>query len=273
MDESDPQASGFSRGDLDRVIRRAAELQFEEGAEREEGPRLDESEIRRIGREVGIDERYLERAIGELRAEQLLPVVHEDGGPARRFVGDASVRAHRVVPGSMDGVEPMLGEHLEVAETLSPVRSRRGRSLWEPSRGALAGIRRGMRWRGYRYELARVSRLQVSVLAMEDGFVLVDLVADLDRARMGAAVGGTAGGATAGVGVGLGIGLLVGLPFLAVPGAVVGGVGGVALARSLLRRQSERVRLTLEGILDRLESGKQLARKSLPGPWAERLRG
>jgi hypothetical protein len=59
MNEMDRESEDFSRGELDRVIRRAVELQFEAGSDSNALARIDEREIRRIGAEVGIEDRFL----------------------------------------------------------------------------------------------------------------------------------------------------------------------------------------------------------------------
>jgi hypothetical protein len=266
LEEGEPRSNEFSRGDLDRVIRRAAELQFEEAPDRDGTSKLNETEILRIGSEVGIENRFLRQAMGELRAEQLLPAGPAIGGWLSRVIGEPTMRTYRVVPGSVDQIDVKLGEHLRVAETLSPVRDRQGYSLWEPDRGFFADLRRGLKWRGYRYELARVNGMHVNLQPMEDGFVLTTMTADLRRLRA-ANTGGAMGGIGLGLGtVGLVLGLTVGLPVLAIPAALVGAVLGAGVARASFRRVRTRVQLTMEGILDRLESGGPLASKALPSP-------
>lgn len=266
MEQPDPKSSEFSRSDLDRVIRRAAELQFEGSPDREGAPGLNETEILRIGSEVGIENRFLRQAMGELRAEQLLPSGPSEGGWLSRIIGGATVRAYRVVPGTAEEIDAKLAEHLRVAETLSPVRRRHGYSLWEPERGFFADLRRGLHWRGYRYELARVTGMHVSLEPMEDGFVLTTMTADLRRPRAENA-GGFAGGLGVGIAsVGLGLGFAVGLPLIAIPAGILGVALGTGIARAAFRSLRKRIQLSMEGILDRLESGEPLARKALPPP-------
>lgn len=278
MEGSELEPRTFSRGELDRVIRRAAELQFERGAEDDDHATLDEAEVRRIAAEVGIEDRFVRRAIGEVRAERLLPEATPESGWLGRLVGVRSVRSDRVVPGSVGTLEARLGEHLEVAESLARVRDRRGGSLWEPESGMLAEIRRGVGWRGYRYELARTTNLQVSLTSMEERFVLVSLVADLGGTRTGNMVGFSIGFGLIGAGAGVAAAVLSGLPVVAMPalgilGALVGVVAGIRAARAVFERSSRRVRLTIEGILDRLERDKPLAKRSLSGDWSKRLKG
>jgi hypothetical protein len=253
-----------SRGDLDRVIRRAVELQFEDGPERTGSERLDEKEVLRIAGEVGIEQRFVVRALGELRAERLLPAPLADPSPLVRFFGEATAQAHRVVPGTLERVDGEIGEHLRTRETLSPVRSRRGQSLWEPHPGVMAELKRSFRFQGHRYELSRVNALHVTISPMEEGFVLVCLAADLRKSRAenatGWAIGFGSGGAVAGVGTGLlvgtvvlGIPALVAAPLFAVPATLAGVFLGLRVGRGPFRKVVERVRQAAEGILDELE--------------------
>src|SRR5690606_25215619 len=143
-----PRPLPVSRADLDRVIRRAAELQLQEAGD--DGGELSEAEVLRIGREVGLDTGHLRRALGELRAESLVPTLPPDDGPLRRLVGDGRVRVDRVVPGEAAEVEERLVRWLSGAESLHAVRRRAGFSLWEPAEGFIAQIQRGMKWQGQR---------------------------------------------------------------------------------------------------------------------------
>jgi hypothetical protein len=258
----------LDREQLDRVIRRATELQFA-GAEREGRERLSEDEVLRIGREVGLDPAHVRRALGELRADALLPRQAEERGLVSRFVGQPRVVASRAVPGRSTEVIRILERYLSAGESLRQVRKRDRRSRWEAEEGVVASIQRSLRWGGRTYELARAAFVDMNVEDLEEGFSLVTLAADLSPTRSNAAWGWTTGVTTGAAGAGLGIGLAVGFPFLAAPAAVAGLAGGVAAARKDHARTSERMRLALEGILDRLEAGEPLL---APGPsWRDRL--
>ena len=251
----------LDRTDLDRVIRRAVELQFQETDARE-GESVTEAEVLRIGREVGVDEKHLRRAMGELRAESLVPVPVVERPVLERYVGPGTVQASRVIPGEARVVEEKLAEHFRAGESLTRIRSRGGRSHWEPAEGFLAELQRGFRWKGYRYDLARAAAVDLTVVSLEEGFALVTISADLRKSRSENFFGhlGVSGsvGAAAGVGVGM---ILAGGWVVAVPGAAVGLALGGFSGRNAHRREVHRLRLALEGILDRLEAGEPLARK------------
>ena len=258
-----PRSAEVSRDDLERVIRRAVELQFEEGAERTGSERLDEGEVLRIAGEVGIEERFVHRALGELRADRLLPAPPDDQSPLVRFFGGATAQTARVVPGTVESIEAEIGEYLRTRETLSPVRSRRGQSVWEPHPGVMAHIARSLRVKGYRYELSRVTSLHVAISPMEDGFVLVTLAADLRKTRTenaaGWGIGFGAGGAVAGAALGvvgtlfLSIPAVVAAPVFVIPATAAGVFLGLRLGRGPFRTIVERARQAAEGILDELE--------------------
>ncbi len=260
----------FSREELDRIIRRAAELQFGETEGRGVGTRVDQGEVLRIGREVGIESHHLRRAIGEVRAEALGPGLPDDRGLLARTLGPGLVQVGRVVAGSVDDLGPSLEEHFLAGEGLSRIRKRDGRSLWEPAGGLMASLQRELRWKGFRYDLARAGSVELTLSDMEEGYVLVTITADLRTLRGERGAGWMLG---AGTGVGLGgwaVGLGFGIPWLGIPSAVLGVWVGTRMARTRFEREVRRVRLAMEGILDRVESGEPLAsRKS--GDWRDRV--
>jgi len=247
----------LSRTDLDRVIRRAVELQFQETPD--DGGTLSDEEVLRIGREVGLGPEHVRRALGELRAEALVPALLADTGVLRKLIGEGRIRAERVVPGDAATVEERMVRWLSGAESLHSVRRRAGVSLWEPAEGIVANLQRGLKWGGQRYELALARQIELSVQSLEDGFSLVTLTADVRNLR--AEHGGVAIGVSAAVGAGAAIAVAsvllppIGIVAGAVAGLVAGGAGGTVIGRSSFHQKAERVRLALEGLLDRLERG------------------
>lgn len=242
-------------GRLEAIIRRATELQFTEG----EGGRdlLSEEEVLRIGREVGLDPRHVRRALAESRARDLLPDEPTDEGLLRRVAGGAVVRASRPVPGDLAEVQRRVEQHLESRQSLRAVRRRRGRSVWEPSEGLVDKMQRALDVAGRGYELAEARRIELAVAQLEAGHSLTTLTADLRNVRREQTIawGSVSAGGFSGVGVLLAVAL--GLPwFLAVPAALAGAAGttSVGVGRTLERRR-DRVRMAMEGLLDRLESG------------------
>jgi hypothetical protein len=251
----------LNRAELDRVIRRAVELQLHEGSDEATEATLSEEEVLRIGEEVGLGVVHVRRALGELRAEALVPALPADEGPLGRFIGPGHVRAERAVTGSADQVEDRLVRWLTEAESLHVVRRRAGVSLLEPAEGFIAQLQRGLKWGGQRYELARARQVELSVQDLEDGFSLVTLTVDLTHIRLEQGAGSAAGFATGGAVVGSVVTMAAtAFPPVAVVacglgGAVLAGAGGLAIGRTTYARQCERVELAAEGLLDRLERG------------------
>lgn len=248
----------LSSDELERVIRRAAELQMS----REALPdRLDAGEVMRIGAEVGLQEPHLRQALLELRAETMLPAAPSDRSFAQRVWGPALVHASRVVPGNRDEVQGRLRDYLRLGESLRQVRDRPGLSFWEPASDLISQIRRGLDIGGHGFVLAKAKRIEVAIQALEPERCLVTISADLRNQRAEHAGGWYTGagfataGVTAGLVAGAGAPLLLVLPLVA--GTVFG--GGTLLARRTLRGDRERVELAIQGLLDRLEGGGRIS--------------
>jgi hypothetical protein len=246
-----------SRAELDRVIRRATELQFSEGQGTE--GELTEAEVLRIGREVGLDSEYVRRALGEVRAEALVPALPNDSGVLKRLVGDGQIRAERVVPAGAYELEEHLVHWFSEGESLRLVRRRSGTSLWEPNAGWVAQLQRGLKWQGQPYDLAQARQVELSVQPMEEGYSLVTLTLDIRNIRMEIGSGYIGGFSFLGGGIALAITVPLLTPAVVLGGCaagmVAGALGGVGVGRSSFRGREERIRLAAEGLLDRLERG------------------
>ena len=80
-----PDSSRIDRAALERIIRRAAEIQ---AGERDIGDGLTEGELMTLGRDVGIPDRYLRQAMLEERSEATL---RQEPGLAAWRPGSADV--------------------------------------------------------------------------------------------------------------------------------------------------------------------------------------
>ena len=105
-DKRDVGPLALNRDELERVIRRAAELQSREGESPEFA--LDETEVVRIGEEVGLSPRHVRQALADLRAESLLPDLPNETSLAARLWGPGLVRESRVVLGDASAGEAKL---------------------------------------------------------------------------------------------------------------------------------------------------------------------
>jgi len=253
-----PQA--ITQEQLERVIRRASDLQFRSSTTISSD--LDAAEVVRIGEEVGLERRWVQQAMAEVQAESLVPASPEDSGFMQRWVGPAVVRVSRVVPGDPTHVERNLEHYLRDKELLKPVRTKPGRSLWEPAGGLVSSMRRAMDVSGHGYTIAKARRLQVAIEPLESGWSLVTLTADMGNLRNEAAGGWMFGMGMGSLGASLGLVLSTGGAALAFVGAaaIVGAAAGTArfAARRHVRKERERMELRLLGILDRLERGETL---------------
>ncbi len=252
-----PARMEVTREQLEKVIHRAAELQFGRGEDQET---LQADEVLRIAEEVGLDGRHVRQALAEMRADALLPARPEDRSSATRLWGPAVVVAARVVPGTPGAIQERLAAYLEERESMRRVRDRPGQQVFEPASGLMHELQRGLDFGGRGYDLAKARSVSVMVQPLEEGRSLVSITADLRNQRTGSALGwyGSLGGF--GLATGLVSILAAGAPALVVVPAIAGGVGvgGTLGASWLLRRVRARVELAVQGLLDRLERGEAL---------------
>jgi len=80
--------SEISREQLEKVIHRAAELQFAQG---EKQHNLEADEVLRIAEEVGLEGRHVRQALAEMRADAMLPA-------RSRFLWPGHSRDHSPAP-------------------------------------------------------------------------------------------------------------------------------------------------------------------------------
>lgn len=263
----------LSSADLERVIRRASDLQFRAGSGEGESA-LDEAEVVRIGEEVGLEPRYVRQALAEIHADSLLPAVPAESRLPARLWGLGLVRASRVVPGERADVEPKLEAHLQERELLKRVRHQPGRSLWEPAGGLLSTMKRAMDVGGHGYELAKARSVELVVEGLEPGWSLVTLTADLRNERSQTAVGWHVLGVALALPASIFLVATGGpeLPVLVGSGLAGGvGLGGASWATAVhYRKRRERTQVVLEGLLDRLELGDPLATPHSRS-WREKL--
>jgi hypothetical protein len=248
----------ISREALDRIIRRAAELQT---GERDIGEGLTETELVALGKDVGIPAHYLRQALLEERTRAL-----EGPTPGPwSVVGPAFLSAQRVVPGDRAAVERALSQWMEQQELLRVKRRYAERTTWEPQVGFVATMQRGLRAGGRTYALARAGEVAAQVTQLEAGFCHVRLSADIRNLRLA-----RLGGAITLVGVGA-VGTVIAgtlgvlMPIAALP-VVALGLAALPALFAGRRQQYERIEVGLEQVLDRLERGEIRTEHVLPGP-------
>jgi hypothetical protein len=258
MSEGSP--ARVDRTALERIIRRAAELQT---AEREIGDTLTSDELISLGREVGIPVRYLQQALLEERTRIGAPA---EPGLLERVAGPGEVTAQRVVSVEAEAVERGLISWMEDNELLCIQRQRPGRITWEPVTGFQAAIRRSTAAFGAGkrpFMLSRAATVSAAILPLESGYSHVTLSADARKIR-GEYAGTGAALATMGV---AGTSMMVALGAL-LPVALLPLPFALAAGYVVLRRYSPalaRLQLGLERALDSLENGVSGHSPLLPG--------
>ncbi|UCC83291.1 MAG: hypothetical protein JSW46_20465 [Gemmatimonadota bacterium] len=245
----------LTRRDLEAVIRRAAELETSGGST---VPELSEADVVRIAQEVGLSEANIRRALAEhsSSAEMLLA----DRGVISRLCGSGLVTASRTVSRSAEEVTAELENYFQSHQSLQLVRRTQHTSLWEPDKSVVASVVRGLDVFGRGYKLAKRGRaVELRVVPLSEESCRITLTSDLGNERAGWFWG---------------FGVAVGMPLtwvwlmfileggfipdpwlLATPGIIA---STVALARVGYRRGVERMRLVLDGLLDRLEHDEPL---------------
>lgn len=235
---------------LERIIRRAAELQT---AEREIGDSLSSDELISLGREVGIPVRYLQQALLEERARIGSAA---SAGIMERVAGPGEIRAQRVVPIEPEAAERALIRWMETNELFCIQRQQPGRITWEPIGGFHAAIRRSTAALGAGkrpFMLSRAATVSASVLGLESGYSHVSLAADARKVRGEylASSAALAGAGAAGTAAMIALGALLPVALLPLPFAL--GIGYTVLRR--YGPAVARLQLGLERALDSLESG------------------
>lgn len=253
--------SKFDRAQLDRILKRAADLQM---GEADPGEELSKEELLKLGREVGIPTKHLEQAM--LEEQTRMPAQALDGF-WDKAAGPANVSALRVVRGDQAQIERALISYMEEEELLSVARQTPGRILWEPLKGFNAAMKRSKAVLGggnKPFMLARSFSVAAAVTPLEPGFVHVAIEADIHEAR-GQFIAGAVALTSLGVAGGLVLGALA-APLLALVPIPM----GLGLGWGVLRKYGpvrQRAQMGLERALDQVERGEVKAPAQL-GPGA-----
>lgn len=241
--------SKFDRTQLDRILKRATDLQM---GEADPGEELSRDELLKLGREVGIPTKHLEQAM--LEEQTRMPAQALDGF-WDKAAGSANVAAARVVRGETAQIERALISYMEEEELLSVARQTTGRIIWEPLKGFNAAMKRSKAVLGggnKPFMLAQSLSVSAAITPLETGFVHVAIEADIREAR-GRYIGG--GTALAGLGVaGAFVVGALGLPIVAVALIPM----GVGLGWGVLKKYGpvrQRAQMGLERALDQVERG------------------
>ncbi|MGI8401915.1 MAG: hypothetical protein ACR2NS_10000 [Gemmatimonadaceae bacterium] len=254
----------LDRQALERVLARAAELQGT-GSMPDSTDLLSETQLRDIGKDVGLSPATISQALAEERTRINVP---EERGLVAQIAGAGFATATRTIAGTPREVLASIDTWMSREECLQVQRRFADRITWEPQRGLFGKLKRTVNISGRAYYLVDAREISATVLPVDANRVVVRLDADIhpSRARrvgLGGLVVG-AGGVFAGL-VGLTL-VIAHLPlFVAAGAALVPLAGGTAGAYKVARSHRtvlSSVQLALEQVLDRLEHG-ELGRPSL----------
>lgn len=258
MNDLVPSASRIDRGALERIIRRAAELQ---AGERDIGEGLTERELVRLGEEVGIPPSYLQQALLEERTRAVATV---EPGLSGWLAGPTQLAAQRTIPGEARRMQDALSQWMTESELLTVKRRYPEQTSWEAKQDVFSSLKREFKMGGRSYQLSRAKEIVGQVVQLEPERAHVRLVADLSNTRRthlrNAATVAGAGAIASFIGVTLGVMLPVALLPLG-----LGLLTGFAVARRR-RGTMERVQVSLEQVLDRLEHGEIETQPRVEGP-------
>ena len=249
-----PSGKKFDRETLERIIRRASELQ---ASQQDVGDDLTEDQIMDLGREVGLPTRYVQQAILEERTQA---ITQADNTLMARWMGPKKLSAHRTVPGNHEDVKKLLAFWMENEELLTVKRRFKSSTSWEAKRGFFVAVRK---MGGQRFALSRTREVVGEVTQLESGWSHVRLEADLSNSRA-EYLGGAVAMAASGTFVG-GVAFMTGLiaPAIFLPPLLGAGLG-IVVGRTRTNAV-ERVKVSLEQVLDRLEHGEiKLNQRDVP---------
>lgn len=249
-----------TRGALERVLARAAELQGTSG-EGGDPDTLTEAQVEELGKEVGLSPEHIRQALAEERV-RIEPFDVGGSGLAYQLFGSELVGAQRVVRGKPERILAALDRWMEKEEGLRVKRQRPDMIAWEPMRGVVGSLRR--MFGAGDFALTRADEVIASVVAVDEEFTLVRLQASFrglrsamgSRTIIGTAFGTAASGALIVLGITVSIALtpLAWVPIAMAP-AIAASAGSFYLARQTHYHALQRAQLALEQILDRLERG------------------
>lgn len=268
--------ANIDKGKLQAVIRRAAELY---AAESDPHELLSETEVVRIGEELGLPARLVRQALYELPDDRARRAT---AGWLDQIYGTALANCSRVVPGDTGTVFDRLEEYLTTREYLQPRRRQGDTGLFEPAGDAISTMARALVRPAGRYHVARASSVILTVRPIEPGTTHVRLTINLSDRRRSVIIVSLIGGGTLGIVVGTGIFALIATigpsfsftPLLAGVGGLAGFgltlAGTISASASRFRRALQRARFEVAGLLDRLQRGDRLDPPS--APWWRRMR-
>ena len=253
------KSRSLTRAQFEAVMKRASELAISDS--RDEHGLFEEAEVFRIANEVGLPDEHVRRALAEVRSS-----VHTKGIVDGWF-GAAQVRGSRVASASREDLRSTLDEFLVAGNLLEAVRQGPDSLLYRPAVDWISHFARAGASMSRRAHWAAAKEIEIHLEEVGPKSTFIEIRVDPDiRGTYTAGAGFAAlflGSATA-----AGVVVLAG-GVLAIPALVAASLGGISagavalVAARIIGLYSKRARAEvqheLEGVLDRLERGEDLA--------------
>ena len=252
----------LTRRDFDEVMRRAADLAARDPDSGEDA--FSDAEVVRIGREVGLPEQHVRRALAEHRALGGGAGKGRGGGLQMLLLRD-EVTASRTIERPRARIRRELDDFMVGGQLLQGVRRKDDLLQYRPAVDWVSRVARAASFRSRQHYVASSRLVEIKLERMGTDSTLVGI-----RVDPGVAANyrnwGVLAACTTGVAAGVGVGMSLPPSMLAVGAFLVTGVAtGVltALVVSLLagpgfRRRVADVQSEVEGVLDGLEKDKGL---------------
>ncbi len=253
------KSKSLTRAEFEAVMKRASELALSDPYDGQSS--LDEAEVLRIASEVGLPDKHVRRALAEVRANE------DPAGIVDGWFGARQVRGSRVVGTSKDELRDTLDHFLVAGNLLEAVRQGTDLLLYRPAVDWISHFARAGASMSRRAHWAAAREIEIHLEEVDAKSTLVEIRVDPNirgQYTAGAAVSVLLLGGGTAVGVAVLVSSVLALPTLAVlslagisAGVVAGSTAGIIGHYS--RRAREEVQQELEGVLDRLEQGEDLA--------------
>jgi hypothetical protein len=237
----------LSSTELEAVIKRAVELQTARETEMTDG--LSDAEVVRIGKELGLEQHLVRRAIAEVRSRP-----PEEHGLVAGVMGPSVVRAARTIRRPAVELGIFLERYLIETEFMVVERRFPDRTRYVRARGVGAALGRTFTKVGSRVAPLDVESVDVGVAVAGGDSSVVTLSVDLSTIRSGTTMGGWLGGLGGGGTVAAVVLASTAPHLLALAGLGVA-AAGVLGSRGAYRFIIGKTQDKLEGFLDRLEHG------------------
>lgn len=244
-------ARNLTTQQLEAVIRRAVELQAGP-ASREEG--VSETEVVRIGQELGLEPGAVRRAIAEVRSQP-----PEEHGLLGRTMGPGVVRAARVLRRPAAATGMLVEQYLRESELMVVQRRFPDRTRYMKDSSLAAGLARLARGFTRTGEPLNLKQLDVGVAALDSDSCLIEVSVDMSDGRAGAVAGAVVAGGGGAAGLAVAVWATpIADPFMLLGIPVFAGIwyGIRAIYRGAQRSTQDK----LESFLDRLEHNDLRAR-------------